>query len=61
MTTPTLQLIVDQAHKSQPLFKNVKDYQAFRESFHARIKPKLDSQQKARRKSEAKAKQHFVG
>jgi hypothetical protein len=60
MTQQPLELVKDQAKKSEPLFKSQSDYEQFRATFHQQVKPELDKHQEARRLSEEDAKRHLV-
>ena len=46
--------------KFEPLFRTEQEYQAFRASFQAEVKPELDRLREARRQSEEDAKKHLV-
>ncbi len=45
--------------KSEPFFETEEEYQQFRQSFSAQMKPELDEQRLRRAQSEADARKYF--
>jgi hypothetical protein len=61
MSDEPRQLIADQATRSQPVFADEQAYQQFRLWYYQQVKPELDRQEQARRRSEERAKQYLLG
>lgn len=55
-----LELIPDQDKKAKPFFENDEAYQKFCVEFYNRIRPALDRDREARRRSEEAARRHLV-
>lgn len=62
MTEPEreLELVPNQDKLFEPVHKTVAEYEEFRREFREKVKPGLDRDREARRKSEEAARHHFV-
>lgn len=59
--TISLSSILPDGNESTPLFESPQDYREFRERYVEAMRPELEQQSEARRKSEEEARRRLLG
>jgi len=61
VTTISLNSILPDGEEFTPVFENAEDYREFRERYVKAMRPELEQQSEARRKSEEEARRRLLG